>query len=141
MSAVNIDHSSHVNVIHSVSLKVIDFVVNENPLRDYILQYRYNNSGLLRESSEYIVNERRKQAVVRKHNKPRPVLRIAASRGFSELTKNVIRSSRGHSTPSLKISCKSVQPFSRNLANKQTNKQTNNSIENNTPSPIVSRAG
>jgi len=30
------------------------------------------------------------QAVVLKHNKtPRPVLRIAASRGFSELTKNV----------------------------------------------------
>ena len=57
-----------------------------------------------------------------------PVLRIAASRGFSELTKNVIRSSHGHSTPSLKISCKSVQPFSRNLANKETNKQTNKDI-------------
>jgi len=50
---------------------------------------------------------------------PVPVLRIAASRGFSELTKNVTRSSYGHSTPSLKISCKSVQPFSRNLANKE----------------------
>jgi len=61
-----------------------------------------------------------KQAVVRKHNKPRPVLIIAVSRGFSELTKNVIRASHGHSTPSLKISCKSVQPFSRNLANKET---------------------
>ena len=33
-----------------------------------------------------------------------PVLRIAASRCFSELTKNVIRSSNGHSTPSLKTS-------------------------------------
>jgi len=53
-----------------------------------------------------------------------PVLRIAASRGLSELTKNVIRSSHGHSAPSLKISCKSVQPFSRNLANKETNKDT-----------------
>jgi len=53
---------------------------------------------------------------------PVPVLRIAASRGFSVLTKNVIRSSHGHSTPSLKISCKSIQPFSRNLANKETNK-------------------
>jgi len=52
---------------------------------------------------------------------PVPVLRITASRGFSELTKNVIRSSHGHSTPSLKISCKSVQPFSRNLAKKETN--------------------
>ena len=39
---------------------------------------------------------------------------IAASRGFSELTQNVIRSSNGHSTPSLKISCKSVQPFRQN---------------------------
>jgi len=46
----------------------------------------------------------------------------------------------GHSTPSLKISCKSVQPFSRNLADKETNKdtythtykQTKKSIENNT---------
>ena len=55
---------------------------------------------------------------------PIPVLRIAASRGFPELTKNVIRSFHGHSTPSLKISCKSVQPFSRNLANKETKKDT-----------------
>jgi len=51
---------------------------------------------------------------------PVPVLRIAASRGFSELTKNVIGSSHGHCAPCLKISCKSVQPFSRNLANKET---------------------
>jgi len=41
-----------------------------------------------------------------------------------ELTQNVIRSSHGHSTPSLKISCKSVQPFSRNVADKETNKET-----------------
>jgi len=53
---------------------------------------------------------------------PAPVLRIAASRGFSELARNVIRSSHGHSTPSLKISCESIQPFSRNFANKETNK-------------------
>jgi len=54
-----------------------------------------------------------------------PVPVSPASRGFSELTKNVIRSSHGHSTPSLKISCKSVQPFSRNLANKEATKETN----------------
>jgi len=40
-----------------------------------------------------------------------------------ELTQNVIRSSHGHSTPSLKISCKSVQPFSRNVADKETKKE------------------
>jgi len=40
--------------------------------------------------------------------------RIAASRGLPELTLNVIRSFHGHSTPSLKISCKSVQPFCQN---------------------------
>jgi len=49
-----------------------------------------------------------------------------------ELTQNLIRSSHGHCTPSLKISCKSVQPFSRNVAvkeiNKQTKKQRNRSI-------------
>ena len=50
---------------------------------------------------------------------------IAASRGFSELTQNVMWSFRGHSTASLKISCKSVQPFcqnkpfSRNVADKE----------------------
>ena len=36
-----------------------------------------------------------------------------------ELIQNVNRSSHGHSTPSLKISCKSVQPFSRNVADKE----------------------
>jgi len=49
-----------------------------------------------------------------------------------EMTHNVIRSSHGHSTPSLKISCKSVQPFSRNLADKERKKerkkQTNRAI-------------
>jgi len=40
-----------------------------------------------------------------------------------ELTQNLIRSSHGHSPPSLKISCKSVQPFSRNVADKQRNKE------------------
>jgi len=40
-----------------------------------------------------------------------------------ELTQNWMRSSHSHSTPSLKISCKSVQPFSRNVADKETNKQ------------------
>jgi len=77
---------------------------------------------------------------------PVPVLRIEASRGFSELTKNVIKSSHGHSTPFLKISCKFVQPFSRNLANKETKKQRykhiNKEIDrNNTPSPDVSGTG
>jgi len=38
------------------------------------------------------------------------------------------------SLPSVKISCKSVQPFSRNLADKETNKETKKSLENNTPS-------
>ena len=40
-----------------------------------------------------------------------------------ELTQNLIRSSHGHSTPSLKISYKSVQPFSRNVADKETKKE------------------
>jgi len=31
--------------------------------------------------------------------------------------------SHGHSTPSLKISCKSVQPFSRNVADKERKKE------------------
>jgi len=63
---------------------------------------------------------------------------IAALCGFSELTQNVISSSHGHSTSWLKMSCKSVQPLSCNLADK---KQRKKSIENNTPSPIVSRVG
>jgi len=44
---------------------------------------------------------------------------------LSELTQNLIRSSHGHSTSSLKISCKSVQQFSRNVADKETKKQRN----------------
>jgi len=60
-----------------------------------------------------------------------------------ELTQNLIKSSHGHSTPSLKISCKSVQPFSRNVADKETkketNKQTKKSRENNTPCVRVQR--
>ena len=53
------------------------------------------------------------------------MLRITASRGFSEVTQKcsqVVLWSL-HPTPSLKISCKSVQPFSRNLADKETKKQ------------------
>ena len=86
---------------------------------------------------------------------PVPALRIATSRSFSELTKNVIRSSHGHFEPSLKISCKSVQPFSRNVAYEERKKerkneryiglhtyiQTKKAIENNTPSPDVLGTG
>ena len=42
-------------------------------------------------------------------------------------------------TPSLKISCKSVQPFSRNVADKETKKERKKSPENNTPSPYRGR--
>jgi len=48
-----------------------------------------------------------------------------------ELTQNLIRSSHGHSIPSLKMSCKSVQPFSRNVADKETKKQRNNNDNDN----------
>jgi len=51
-----------------------------------------------------------------------------------ELTQNWIRSSHGHSTPSLKISCKSVQPFSRNVADKETKKERKK--ERNRPKTI-----
>jgi len=44
---------------------------------------------------------------------------------LSELTQNLIKSSYRHSTPSLKISCKSVQPFSRKVADKETKKEAN----------------
>jgi len=50
---------------------------------------------------------------------PVPMLRIAALRSFSELTKNVTRLSHGHCTPSLKISCKSVHRFARNVADNE----------------------
>jgi len=57
----------------------------------------------------------------------------------AQQTPSTCCASHGHSTPSLKISCKSVQPFSRNLANKETKIhtyiQTKKSIENNTSSP------
>jgi len=52
-----------------------------------------------------------------------------------ELIQNWIRSSHGHSTSSLKISRKSVQPFSRNVAGNEINKQRKKWLENNTPSP------
>ena len=45
-----------------------------------------------------------------------------------ELTENLIRSSHGHFTPSLKISYKSVQPFSRNVADKETKKERKKQI-------------
>jgi len=63
-----------------------------------------------------------KQAV--KHNKPRHRVAhrcIARFLRIDEKCKQVVP--YGHSTPSLKISCKSVQQFSRNLANKETNKE------------------
>jgi len=44
---------------------------------------------------------------------------------LSEVTLNLIRSSHGHFTPFLKISCKSVQPFSRNVADKERKKERN----------------
>jgi len=56
---------------------------------------------------------------VQKHNKPCP---HAVHRGiarFLGIDQNVIRSSHGHSTPYLKISCKSVQRFARNVADKE----------------------
>jgi len=49
-----------------------------------------------------------------------------ASRGLPELTQNVTRSSHSQSTPSLKISCKSVQPFCQDTKRhrRQTDRQT-----------------
>jgi len=94
-----------------------------------------------------------KQAVVRGTTNPAPCCHLAndtdlltpdvwAMAGdnkkltrLPELTQNVIRSSHGHSKPSLKISCKSVQPLSRNVADEETQK----SPENNTPSPYRGR--
>ena len=48
---------------------------------------------------------------------------------WPELTQNVIRSSHGHSKPSLKISCKSVQLLSRNVADKETKKSPENDTQ------------
>ena len=94
-----------------------------------------------------------KQAVVRDTTNPAPCCHLANDTDlltpvvwavaddnkqidlWPELTRNLIRSSHGHSTPSLKISCKSVQPFSRNVADKETKKPP----ENNTPSPYRGR--
>jgi len=100
-------------------------------------------------ANQYICNENRaKQAVVRGTTNPAPCFHLVndtdllmpvvwAMAGdnkqidlWPELTQNWIRSSHGLSTPSLKISCKSVQPFSRNVADKETKK----SPEYNTPS-------
>ena len=53
---------------------------------------------------------------------------IAASRSLAELTQNVNRSSHGHSTSSLKISCKSVQSFSHNVADKEISIATSRSF-------------
>jgi len=65
------------------------------------------------------------------HNVADKEISIAASRGFSELIQNVITSFHGNSTPSLKISCKSVQPFRQNTkrhrrqtTDRQTDRQT-----------------
>jgi len=73
------------------------------------------------------------------------VLGVLGATRLPELTQNWIRSSHGHSTPSLKISCKSVQPFSRNLADKETKKQINKqrkkSSDNNTPLPVPTGGG
>ena len=53
----------------------------------------------------------------------RPVRPALTPARLPELTRNLIRSFHGHSTPSLKISCKSVQPFSRNVADKAAKKK------------------
>ena len=52
---------------------------------------------------------------------------------FTRIDPNLIRLSHGHSTPSLKISCKSVWPFSRNVADKETKKERKK--ERNRPNP------
>ena len=62
-----------------------------------------------------------------------------ASHGLPELTQNVIRLSHDHSTPSPKISCKSIQPFSCNIADKETKKERKKLPENNTPTPYRGR--
>jgi len=95
-----------------------------------------------------------------RHNKPRPCCHLANDTNLltpvlwamtgdktnkltfdpptrlPELTQNLTRSSHGqcHSTPSLKISCKLVQPFSRNVADKETKKERKK--ERNRPKTI-----
>ena len=44
---------------------------------------------------------------------------------FTRIDPKFNQVAHGHSTPSLKISCKSVQPFSRNVADKETKKERN----------------
>jgi len=63
---------------------------------------------------------------------------IAASRALPELIQNVNRSSHGHSTPSLKISCKSVQPFC--LDTKRHRRQTDRRHPVTKARPIVRSA-
>jgi len=62
---------------------------------------------------------------VRKHNKPRPHVAHRGIARFLGIDQKCNQSSHCHSTPSLKIAYKSVQPFSRNLANKETKKDIN----------------
>jgi len=50
---------------------------------------------------------------------------IARFLGIYQKCNQVVPWSLPESTPSLKISCKSVQPFSRNLVDKEINKQRN----------------
>jgi len=60
-----------------------------------------------------------------KHNKPRPCVAHRSIACFLRIDPNWITSSYGHSAPSLKISCKLVEPFSHNLADKETKKERN----------------
>ena len=62
---------------------------------------------------------------------PVPVLRIAASRGFSELTKNAIRSSHGHSTPSLKFHANRSSRFLVILLTKKQRKKEKRCLKRN----------
>jgi len=57
------------------------------------------------------------------------------------LTKNVIRSSHGHSTPSLKISCKLVQRFARNVADKEISVAASHGFSKMTKKWITSSHG
>jgi len=84
--------------------------------------------------------------VVRKHNNPPPRVAHRGIARFLGIGQNVFRLSHGHSTPSLKIACKSVQPFTRNLADKETKKETYIYINKETdrkqyPVPDVSEGG
>jgi len=96
--------------INSISGKFQGTIAPTTPVQQKRLQYDHLNKYKNKLWCESTTN-------------PVPVLHIAASHGFSELTKNVVRSSHGHSAPSLKISFKLVRPFSHNLANKETKKK------------------